>query len=345
MIRKIVIATHVFAPGPPQALRDYLIKEKKEVLFIGHPLFGNLFTWLLGAFDTLFKVLIQKKHYDLYVGYDNVNAFIGLILRKMGKVNKVIFMTVDYSHNRFNNKLLNNFYHWLDYSCLRNADLVWNSTNRMVYEREKRGISKNYRNKQIAVPDGTDLIKQPSFDKRNRYEIVFVGHLKEDMGLELLVESFSEIQKKIPEVKLTIIGSGYMEKKLKNLARGLNIEFKGFIGDLSDVYKILTKAVIGLAIYNKNGMMEFTDPAKIKLYLSAGLPVIVTRVPQIASEIEKKKCGITIDYNKEELKNTIVNLLKNEEMLKKYSDNALILSKKYLWSTIFREALGKLKYE
>ena len=162
------------------------------------------------------------------------------------------------------------------------------------------------------------------------------------MGLELLIESFPEIEKKIPEVKLTIIGNGYMEKKLKDLARGLNIEFKGFIGDLSDVYKVITKAVIGLAIYNENGMMEFTDPAKVKLYLSAGLPIIVTRVPQIATEIENKKCGITIDYNKEELKNAIVRLLKNQELLKKYSDNALILSKKYLWSNIFREALGKL---
>jgi len=342
MIKKIVIATHVFAPGPSQALRDYLIKEKKEVLFIGHPILGNLFTWLLGALDTFFKVLKQRKKYDLYVGYDNVNAFIGLILKKMGKVEKVIFMTVDYSHNRFKNKMLNNFYHWLDYYCLKNANLVWNSTDRMVFEREKRGILKIYRNKQIAVPDGTDLVKLVPFDKRNLYEIVFVGHLKEDMGLELLIESFPEIEKEIPEVKLTIIGSGYMEKKLKEQARGLNIEFKGFIGDLTEVYKIITKAVIGLAIYNKNGMMEFTDPAKVKLYLSAGLPVIVTRVPQIATEIENKKCGITIDYNKEELKNAIVRLLKNQELLKKYSDNALILSKKYLWSNIFREALGKL---
>lgn len=342
MIEKIVIATHVFAPGPSQALRDYLVKEEKEVLFIGHPILGNLFTWLWGALDTLIKVLKQGKKYDLYVGYDNVNAFIGLILKKMGKVEKVIFMTVDYSHNRFKNKLLNNFYHWLDYFCLRNADLVWNSTDRMVFEREKRGIPKIYRSKQIAVPDGTDLIKQVPFGKRNRYEIVFVGHLKEDMGLELLIESFPEIEKKIPGIKITIIGSGYMEKKLKELAKGSNIEFKGFIGDLSDVYKIITKAVIGLAIYNENGMMEFTDPAKVKLYLSAGLPVIVTRTPQIAPEIKNKKCGITIAYNKKEIKNAIVRLLKNEELLRRYSDNALVLSKKYLWSNIFKEALGKL---
>lgn len=342
MVKKIVIATHVFAPGASQALRDYLIHEKKEVLYIEHPIFGNLFTWSIGSIDTFVRIIMQGKKFDLYVGYDNVNAFIGLILKKMGKVKKVIFMTVDYSHNRFKNKLLNNFYHWLDYFCLRNADLVWNSTDRMVFEREKRGISKIYRNKQIAVSDGTDLIKQIPFSKRNRYEIVFVGHLKEDMGLEFLIESFPEIEKKIPDVKLTIIGSGYMEKKLKDLARGSSIEFKGFIGDLSDVYKIITKAVIGLAIYNENGMMEFTDPAKVKLYLSAGLPVIVTRTPQIAPEIENKKCGIMIAYNKEEIKNAIVRLLKNEELLRKYSDNALVLSKKYLWNNIFRDALGKL---
>lgn len=339
MIKKIVVVSHVFSPGPSQALRDYLIHEKKDVLYIGHPILGNLITWSLGALDTLFKVVKQRKKYDLYVGYDNVNAFTGLILKKAGIVKKVIFMTVDYSHNRFKNKLLNNFYHWLDYYCLRNADLVWNSTDRMVHEREKRGISKIYRSKQIVVPDGTDPVKQVSFSKKNHNEIVFVGHLREDSGLDLLIEAFPEIVKEIPKVKLTIIGAGYMENRFRELAKGLNIEFKGYIFDLNRVHKIITKAVVGVAVYNKNGMMEYTDPTKVKLYLSAGLQVVVTNFLQIALEAQEKRCGIAINYDKKELVNAIIELLKNEKMLKKYNKNVLALAKKYRWSSIFKEAL------
>jgi len=156
MFRSVVIATHVFSPGTSQALRDYLLREGKDVLFIGHPLFGNVFTWTLGAFDTIGQVVKANKKFDLYVGSNNLNAFVGIILRKIRLVKKVIFFTPDYSRQRFKNKLLNNFYRWLDYYCLKNADLVWNSSTVMpvdpiMQEREKRGVPPKYRSKQIQV--------------------------------------------------------------------------------------------------------------------------------------------------------------------------------------------------
>lgn len=124
------------------------MNEGKDVLFIEHPLFGNVFIWFLGALDTLWKVIKAKKTYDLYVGSNNLNAFIGIILRKIGLVRKTIFFTPDYSINRFDNYFLNNIYLWLDYFCLRHADLVWNSSSimpldLMIQAREKGGYLKN----------------------------------------------------------------------------------------------------------------------------------------------------------------------------------------------------------
>lgn len=337
-----VIATHVFTPGTSQALCNYLVKNKKNVLFIQHSIFGNILTWTFGMIDTFWKVLSSKKKYDLYIGFDNLNAFIGIWLRKIGVIPKVIFMTADYSHARFKNKILNSVYHWFDYYCLKNADFVWNSSSVMIKEREKRGISIKYRKKQIMVPDGTDEVKKISFKKRHRYEIVFVGHLKEGMGLEMLIESFPEVVKQITKAKLIIIGSGPIENKLRDKAKGQNIEFKGFIGNLDKVYSIITKSMIAIAPYDRNSLSENTDPGKVKLYLSAGLPMVLTRVPLIAREIEKYKCGIIIEPgNRKKLVLSIINLLKNEKTIKNYIDNVKNLSEKYKWSKIFTEALEK----
>lgn len=342
MRKRVVIATHVFTPGTSQAFRNYCKKKKFETLFIGHSIFGNILTWGLGALDTFWKVFKTGKVYDLYVGFDNLNAFAGIQLKKLGKVKKVIFMTPDYSHTRFKNPILNSIYHFLDYYCLRNADMVWNSSSVMVGEREKRGIPKKYRSKQIMVPDGTDIVKQIPFEKRNRFEIVFVGHLKTGMGLELLISSFPNVQKKIPKANLLIIGSGPIENELKRMAKGLNIEFTGFMGNLKSVYKRLTYSMVAVAPYEKNTLSENTDPGKVKLYLSAGLPMIISKVPLVALEIAREKCGLSVNpANEKEFTNALIKLLTNESILKEFINNTQKLRKKYSWDNIFDHALKK----
>ena len=341
MIKKIVIATHVFTPGTSQAFLNYCKKKKFETLFIGHSIFGNVLTWGFGMLDTFWKVSKTGQKYDLYVGFENLNAFVGIQLKKLGRVKKIIFMTPDYSHTRFKNKLLNTVYHWLDYYCLKNSDFVWNSSSVMVYEREKRGILKKYRTKQIMVPDGTDIVKQIPFEKRNRYEIIFVGHLKTGMGLEMLMEAFGEVKKKLPYAKLTIIGSGPIEKKLKiQSVKIKDVEFTGFMGNLKDVYKRLTQAMIAVAPYEKNALSENTDPGKVKLYLSAGLPMVITKVPLVALEIAKEKCGIAINpSSRKEFTQALLKLLTNDNLLKQYIKNTQKLTKKYSWDNIFDHAL------
>lgn len=345
MLNSAVVATHSFSPGTSQALRDYLLKEGKDVLFIEHALFGNIFTWSIGAIDTLWQVIKKRKRYDLYVGSNNLNAFLGIILRKIGLVKKVIFFTPDYSLNRFNNFLLDNVYLWFDFFCLRNADLVWNSSSimpvdLMALEREKRGVPKKYRQKQIPVPDGTDEVELVSLNKINRYDIVFVGHLKEGMGLNLLIDVFSVICREIPQAKLIIIGSGPMEKRLREKARNMNIEFTGFIGELSEVYNLISKCAVAVAPYEEGTISQYTDPGKVKLYLSVGLPMVITNVPRVALEIEREKCGLVINYSAEGLTNALLALLRDDSLLRLCRQNALALANKYRWHKIFSRALS-----
>lgn len=373
---KVSIITHTFATGPGQELETYLKDKTKRLIFIGHPLpfckdlrsvfreyncknklvkekkgvgfhLPSIFLYFKDVFYTFWWLITVSKS-DLVVGIDGLNAFCGLILKKLGKTKKVIFYTIDYVPQRFENFFLNKLYHFLDSFCVRHCDLVWNLSPVMIEEREKKGVEKKYRQKQITVPIGTDLnVKRLSFEKINRYEIAFMGHLREGQGVEMLIESLPEVLKEIPKAKLILIGTGPLEQKLRTMVSKLGIkekvEFTGFIESHNEMQNRLAKCAIAVAPYvdDEKGYTRYTDPGKPKAYLAAGLPVIITNIVQVAKEIDKAQCGKAIGFSKKELVRAIIDLLKDEGKLKLYRKNTIEFAKKFEWEKIFYDILKR----
>lgn len=370
----IAIVSHIYATGPALDLENFLKNRVRNLIFIGHPfsyardvrsfyrvyedgrLVGErrmhawklpeLLLYIKDVLYTLFWVW-RFKQCDLYVGADNLNAFCGLCLKKLGYAKKVVFYAIDYVPNRFNNRVLNRFYHWLDRFCVRHCDSVWNLSAIMAEEREKSGLGVGYRKKQIVVPIGTNNAKTVPFDKINRYHIVFMGHLKEGgPGLEFLIQAMPEIVKKIPKAHLVVIGGGQLEEELKRQVSELNldryVEFTGFIEDHREIEDKLAKCAVGVAPYVDDGKTytRYTDPGKPKAYLAAGLPVIITKVPQVALEIAEKRCGFAIDFKRNELVSAVTRLLSSEKLLKEYRGNAIKFARCYDWNKVFSKALG-----
>lgn len=375
---KVIIVTHVFATGPAQELKEYLRDRADTLMFIGHPfLYANdiksffriykngkivkekkgiswklpeIFMYVKDILYTICWALCSKGKFDLYVGADNLNAFTGLFLRQIGKVRKVIFYTVDYVPKRFNNKILNDLYHWVDRYCVKYCDWVWNLSPRMVEERESKGVTKGKSAPQIIVPIGThfDRIKRLPFKEITRKHTVYMGHVRCGQGVELIIESLPKVVEEVPDLKLTIIGTGPLENKLRNIVDKLGleryVEFKGFIEDHKEVEEILTKCAVGLAPYKPNteSFTWYTDPGKPKQYLACGLPVIITRVPEIAKEIEKRPMGIAINYDKKELGDAIIRLLEDENFYNKCRENAVEFASGLSWDKIFERALAAI---
>jgi len=105
----------------------------------------------------------------------------------------------------------------------------------------------------------------------------------------------------------------------------------------------LTRCDVGLNLYvpDATSISVCSDPCKIKEYLTAGLPVIVTNVPEAAREISAMSAGIVIDYKVKSLANAVIFLLNNQALLQTYKKNALKLRQKYLWDKIFNQTLAK----
>ena len=359
-------ATEIF--GPPHALKEYIIKQTvPSFYFITHPLpeskleFSEIYyknkrllriqrsksqfiQFIKEFFITLYCALKQTKLLHLYIGTTNFDCLPGILLKKFKKVRTVIFYGVDYSEKRFDNKILNAIYNFLDIYCIQHADYVFSNTKRAENARVAKGLE---RKKSVIVPNGVFLDRIPKLTK-NKIEknLMFVGHLSKTHGVQELLEVFIDVQKKFPKVKLKIIGTGPYESKLRiNISNNKKLKKTVlFLGRKSneETLQVLAKEnAIGIAPYTSSeSWVKYCDPLKIKEYLACGLPVITTRLPEISKEIEKSKAGFAVN-SKKNFRKAIISLIRSELLFESFKKNALKLAKKYDWNNIFDEAFAK----
>ncbi len=353
--RKVIIAAHYLVYGAPQALKDYLMVNKiKKLFFIAHPLSndgsfsyiekivkGNIaekneiikrykssiLNYFFEIYLTLRAIIKSKEKFDLFVGVDSLNTFAGLLLRKIRYVKKVIFYTIDYVPERFNNKILNSIYHRLDKFCVKNADETWNVSPRIAEGRERiKGLKQCVYNKQKVVPIGVwfDKAKRLPFYQIKKCQLLFIGHLLEKQGVQLVLDAIPEIIKSIPDFHFLIIGGGKYEKNLVDKVEKLGIKkyitFTGWIKARNVLDKMMTDSAIAVAMYDRqiDTFTYYADPTKLKDYLSVGLPILLTDVSYNAREIEENRCGKIINYDKESITKAVIELMSNENRLQEY---------------------------
>ncbi len=371
---RIVIVSHIYTTGPSHMLECYLRNKGAEVLFLGHPFhfapeprshyrwsqsgktgenhYVNLFfrndviNVIKDSLLTLWCVMKSGK-FDAYVGIDGVNAVMGVLLKKLGIVRRVIYYTIDFVPKRFSFAPLNALYLWLDRVAVSGSDIVWNLSGRMTQEREKYGLSKAYRSKQHVVPMGTEgFQKKGSRDTYRKNSIAHMGHLVPVHGVSLLIQALPEIVKKVPSAHLEILGGGPEEDDLKRLASQMNvaryITFHGYIKSHDELLTMLSECAVGVAPYvdSADSFIRNSDPGKVKAYLDAGLPVIVTKVPDVWRELEKYKAGVGIEYDIHALSDAVIWILSDEKRLSTYREGANVMSRKYRWENIYTKALS-----
>jgi len=376
---KIIIATHELVYGVPQALKDYLLKKKcKQLLFIVLPFIVTekssctlykeglkvnektfrrkkrvgILDFFIDFFQIIWWVYKNGEKYDVFIGVNNLNSLAGLFLKKIGRVEKVVFYTMDFVPIRFENKILNYVYHKIEKICVKRCDETWNVSPRMAGGREEYlGLSKN-KYPQRVVPVGTwnDNIKKRSFKEIKKNQILFIGHLLEKQGIQIILESLPQVIKKIGDVRFLIVGGGDYENAIKKTVEKLKLEknviFTGWILDRKKIDEMLSENMIAVATYKpeKKPLHNFTyfaDPYKIKDYLGAGLPIVMTDISYNVKEIADAGCGVIVKYDKDDIAKAIIKLLKDEERYKKYRQNALNFAKQYDWTAIYDKVFNQ----
>ncbi len=316
-----------------------LLKSMKRPDIDSTP-FGYLLFKIRDILSTLVFFARVPGKWDYLIAVESINAVSALFLRFIGKVRKVIFDVIDYSPLRFPNKCLNKIYHFLDNFCVKRCDASWNQTPLVREHRATKGVKKVA---QYVKPTGVDSNKLGSlpWEQLKTNQMVYVGGIYPRDGVELLIESLPKIVQKIPKIKLLIIGYGILldsvTRRSEELGVGNHIEFLGEVANPDKVDALIKESALGLAPYkdDPDSLKAYNDTAKPKLYLSFGLPVVMTQTTLFSKELQKEKAGFATPFEPDAWAEAVIEGMADESRLKGYRDQALKLAKKYQWDIIF----------
>lgn len=361
--------------GPPQELRDFLVPKVKSVVYIEHPfpyaddlrssvtvyedgeeksayytspLKGpDAWFYIADIFLTWYLVWKTRRQFTLCVALDNLNSLSVLPFRWFGPIKHLTFYTIDYTPKRFKQPLLNWLYMFADRLACSSVDSIWVLSQRMSQARLKAGVTSVANHNSIVVPMGAKLnrIERLPYSKIHRQQLIFVGHLLEKQGLQLVFEALPQISQSVPDVKVVIIGQGEYEPQLRQIAKKLTIEkyldWRGFVERHEDVERALCESSIGLAPYipSDASYTYFTDPGKPKLYLGCGLPVVITDFPASAQLIDQAEAGIIIEPSATNIAEALISLLTEDSLYKKMRQNAIVLSSQYDTDVLLERAV------
>lgn len=200
----------------------------------------------------------------------------------------------------------------------------------------------------IANPVNEECINKEEITQRQK-KIVAVGRLNNQKNYDLLIESFSDIEKDYPEHKLEIYGQGPEENRLQNKIDSLGLKNKILL--MGTKQNVMTH-VADAEIYVMSSDFEGFPNALVEA-MSSGIPVISTNFPTgVAKElIEDGKNGYVVPLrNREALSEAMRKILGDETAQKEMSINNKELRKELnvknitnKWEELFDDVLEKEK--
>ncbi len=301
--------------------------------------------------SVLFEGLRTKRTFDIFIGFEAINALSGVLLRALGKVTHVVYYVSDYSPKRYTSRWFNNVYLWLDRQAAMRADVIWDVSKAMMPARVKEGLDPIKAAPVLHVPNAlypAQIHALPDSEIK-KYSVVFLGTLGYENGPDIAVKAMSLVRKKIPMAVLHIIGGNEPnEDRLKDLARSLGVSshvvFHGFINTRENISALARICQVSVAPYKyvDGSARLYGDATKIRAYVAAGLPVITTRVPPLGKEIEAAGAGLIVDDTPEAFADAIVSIFQNRDMYMSMRHKAILFAKQNTWEREFTKALAAM---
>lgn len=297
--------------------------------------------------------LRTKKPFDLFIGFEAINALSGVMLRRLGRVKKVVYYVSDYSPIRYASFWFNALYLWLDRQACMRADVIWDVSKAMMPARIAVGLDPNKSAPVLHVPNAlySKQIQALPFSKIKKHSLLFLGTLGFENGPDIAVEATAIVIKKIPDIQLHIIGGNEPnEERLRGLAREFgiskNVIFHGFINDREKTSALARTFQLALAPYKniEGSARKYGDATKIRAYAAAGLPVITTCVPPLGKDIRDAGAGIIVDDTAKAFAESIIDILTHEKKYVLLRNNAIVFAKENTWENEFDKVLSQMTF-
>jgi glycosyltransferase involved in cell wall biosynthesis len=353
---KFAIVSNGFADGPAQALRDYLVVRGADVVTVFHPLTPEQGTshriarYRDGALVEertirvpvgppasfaldLFIPLLPPK-VDVWFGFNPLACSRGLASR----AECVVLWSVDFVPDRFGpGTTATRIYDRLDRLCCQRADArVELSEAARAGRNARHGLPADAPAHIVPMGAWVDRVPTTQVNGFERRRAVFLGHLVERQG----VDTFLDALRLLDDIEGAVIGTGPLEQELRARAPR-SVTFHGYVEDHREVERLLSEASVAAAPYAES-FTRFADPGKLKAYLAAGLPIVLSDVPPNASELEQEAGAVIVAAEARPLADAIAGAHASPAEWQARRSAALGYAQRFDWNTLLDELFAKL---
>ncbi|WP_165382407.1 glycosyltransferase [Acinetobacter halotolerans] len=329
------------------AYHDEQVKEEevvqgisvKRLKLLSKKVGSNPIAILIKFLEFIFKVVFLSKRMGIEIAH--VNDLQGLMVGVFLKICKPSIRIVYDSHE------------WqIDHVPNQS---IWKQ--KVLYIIEKMAI--NFANKVIVVSDSIadEYVKVYNIDKpyvilncpyytkvekddiyrstfnisKNMKIFLYQGALNKGRGIECLIRVFESLSN--DSVCIVFMGYGALVSEIKDAALRSNKIYYHDAVRPEIIYQYTSSADVGICLIEDCCLSyRYCLPNKLFEYTMAGLPVLVSALPELERFVTKNKNGLTVDINDSHMiLNALDVLSQNSNLIDEMSKNAEKLSSIYHW--------------
>lgn len=303
-------------------------------------LLDNTGTSVFKYWSELFKIIKKENPNIIVTGLWARNAYLILIYKIIFRFKLIFwFGGTPYKDEIKNTEYVNELKNKKNF--VSPFQIFLNNCNRFIMysDNGKEFMIKNFNTspeKVFVAPNSPDtnlfFEKKNEFDKdkteveklRKKFApnhekiILTLGRINKDRRLDLLLKTFSEIQKSYSNVSFVIIGDGSEKSEMENFSKELSIKNIFFEGEIYDDNEIAKYFYIA-DVFVYSGVASLA----IKIAMSFGVPVAGFDYGLEVFDIEDVKTGYVVPFGDTKLlSEKVLILLNNDELRKKIGKNA-----------------------
>lgn len=192
------------------------------------------------------------------------------------------------------------------------------------------------------TPDIHSLLKRQQSDGPilartfGSFNLFYFGNTDNARGIDTLIEAMHILKKKIPGVHGIIVGTGKFLSNYKVMAEKKDlagsISFEGWQSE-QKLGNYMKKVDLCILPHIKSVQSDNSSPNKLFLYMAFGKAIVASNCNSISRIIRENNCGLVFESgNAADLSEKILSLYQQEELRKRYAQNAFrAISEKYNW--------------